>query len=483
MSEGGARITNNSPRFRVAPPSASAVHEWHRSLPASIRVLSRSARAALDCDGDFVVATGHQSEFFHGGVLAKFIATTEIARSAARASKWVHFMSDADATDPFRIDVPCRRTTRDGREELVRARLHLAGTSRPMPEHAPACTQAARVPRDPQTHGLTGMHAASARASSAITRAIACLAESADAPTAAHQGARAAHSAMRVWVDTPSATLSTRDLMASPFGSFVVDAILAQPEACAVAFNRALAHAPHAARLLRVDGQSSEVPLWTLDDSGNRARANAKTAERARADGKVLLPRAFLASGLMRLHCDLFVHGTGGERYETAGDFWWREFLGFAPPPCAIATADLFIAPSTAGLTGSPPSNLSVPWRAAWWNPTLLERERGLPRISADRSRIVDALAASPRRSVDRRRLYNELMGQIARERASAHDSLASLHETETRDAASRRAWILARDRTWSFLFLEPETITALSDALRPGAHACAEAWLSGSGR
>ena len=64
--------------------------------------------------------------------------------------------------------------------------------------------------------------------------------------------------------------------------------------------------------------------MWSLS-AGRRdaVRVDAAPAEEA------LAPRAFLMTAIARLACcDLFIHGTGGERYERVTEAWVARWLG-----------------------------------------------------------------------------------------------------------------------------------------------------------
>ncbi len=470
----------NATRPRFDLPTRSQVEAGNDALPTTVAALRAHSRAALGLNAGSTIGTGHQSAFFHGGILAKFMAASELASSLGGAAQWVHFMSDADLVDPFSLELPCRT---EGAPGFSRERVGLAPRARDAEERTPSCARPARrVLAAVDASGL-GARLPSPHASAALTRALDCLARADDSTDAATQGARAIERAMSPWVSAPVARLGTGRLMASPLGEFVLDAILRSPAECAASFNRSLMRAPGAAKPLVVDEDHSEVPLWGIDEAGRRVRLRADEARSLRTTGRAMLPRASLASGLMRLHTDLFLHGVGGARYELAGDSWWLEFLGIPLPPFGVVSADLRIAPETAGLTPPAPTHLSPSWREASWNPRLLVPGDGTARVSEPRRTLLEVITRERRRSPARRAAYEALLAQVSREREEMAEKLSALERAEVENRVVLRAWRLAQDRTWPFLLLEPSLLDGLSAQMRARAQAWAATPCSGSGR
>ena len=480
MTDPYSRAQGDAVNLVVDLPPLSALDTWKANLtPASRRLIDES-RVAIGSSGVFAAGTGHQPGFFHAGILAKFIAADSIASERGAASNWIHFASDADTHDPLRIDLPLRSP--DG--GVRRGSVSLARPER-VPPHAPACIRAVGrvIDEGPEREAL-GAAVASERGEKVLTAALDACAQSAEqAPDAAMQVARACESMMSAWVRPSAATVPTRTLIATPMGRWAVEAILSRPAECARAFNGALAFEPHSARFLRESGDASEVPLWGVAADGARLRLNAVGARRALAAGELVLPRAFLASGLMRLVVDLFVHGTGGAHYERAGDRWWREFLGIELPPFAVVSASLYPSPAALGIPLRLDANPGVRFREAWWNPALLPDNPASAAHSAERAELLRCIADARRRSPERRAAYCSLLESISRGRASATAQLDSLKSHESHHARALKESALLTDRTWPFLLLDPSAIDGLVVAIRARVHSTGATSAKGSGR
>src|SRR5690606_40978326 len=92
-----------------------------------------------------------------------------------------------------------------------------------------------------------------------------------------------------------------------------------------------------------------ELPLWRVDREGRRHRAFLHDLE---MDG-TLYPRALMMTALARLGlCDLFIHGTGGGRYDQVTERWMYEWLKVKLAPMAVATASIHLPFKSVQTTG-----------------------------------------------------------------------------------------------------------------------------------
>ncbi len=461
-------------------PPIGAVRAWRAVIGTDAATLVSRSRAAIGNDGTLSAGTGHQPGFFHAGILAKFLVAAAASDALGSTNSWLHFLSDADAVDPFRLDLPME--TFDG--SVRRATVRLSATNSRHPTAA-ACTRAAvsSVDRESVQASLK-QPLASPRADKALAFALEALGAHSHARNAAEQTGQAVEETMFPRVRGSARIISTLDLVSSPFGRWATQKILDEPERCATTFNAALTLAPHSARMLKVAGDSSEVPFWGVGVDGGRERIGATEARRREAAGAPLLPRAFLASGLMRLHTDLFVHGTGAAIYERAGNKWWSDFFGIEMPPFAIASATLHCSREALGIPLRAASGAKVPYRTAWWNPRLLADVGATNALGADRNRQLERIASAPRKSTERRQAYQDLMAMIDRERSDAATALERLRSHEAFHARAMRDEVLLNDRTWPFLLQDPSQLDALERVIR----ARVQAWAgtggeSGSGR
>ena len=171
----------------------------------------------------------------------------------------------------------------------------------------------------------------------------------------------------------------------APFFTFAFELLARAPEAAA-AFNETLAayRAEHGIRSkanpfpdLVTDGQNVEALFWIgkdgvrlpltvtmrgggpalLLDGVHEIRDAAALREFCQTRNFQLWPRAVALSILNRLFvADLFVHGTGGAKYDRITDGFIARFFGVTPPPFAVASATLKLpglldpAPELAGL-------------------------------------------------------------------------------------------------------------------------------------
>ena len=296
-------------------------------------------------------------------------------------------------------------------------------------------------------------------------------------------------------LERPTHTLCASSLLHTPLGRACVERIAADPETCARAFNDALALAPRAASRLRVDGDASEVPLWEVGAGGLRMRISGTRLRALLRDGALdapdegaasdmrathsgtrgagnsgesgrcaLLPRAFLATGIVRALGIHFVHGTGGEAYERAGDAWWRTALGRTLPPFSVATANLRFTAESLGL-GAGLVRPQLTWREAWVDPARLD---GVPR-DPERARAVMQIESLPRKSAARRQAFAAMRTHISAMRERRRHELDALAVTDASERAMRASLLAATDRTYPAVLHDADALAALA-ALVAGA-------------
>lgn len=424
-------------------------------------------------------ATGHQPIFWHGGILAKAACAALLSRDSG--SGWLHVVADHDAVDPTAVPYPARR----GEEPVRRAIAHFG------PPTATGTAASAIPPSEVRSlERALAAPPASAGIAECLTRIASALA-AADASRGAAWRTVDANFALLSGMgalERPSLILCASALLHTPLGRVCVERIAADPEACARAFNGALSLAPRAASRLRVDGDASEVPLWERGDGGVRTRisglrlrallrdgaldaADAGTASGMRATHSgtrgtaplpeaarsVLLPRAFLATGLVRALGIHFVHGTGGETYERAGDAWWRTALDRPLPPFSVATADLRFTPASVGIRAdAAPAPLS--WRDAWVDPARLD---GMPQ-DPERAKAIAAIAALPRRSSARRQAFTAMRARVSAMRERHRHELDALASADAAQRIMRASVDAATDRTYPAVLHDAATLAAL---------------------
>jgi len=383
---------------------------------------------------------GHQAGAWHMGILAKQAAVVH----GAEPSTSVHAIVDHDANDDATsIRAPILT---DGLVDglLVRWGPSVAGA-------ATAWMPALKRPmsRDRLNDATCALPWIGERLHAWFD----ALERHGDAPSVAVQAALANQSVLAALGARPcSITITTSSLMTTAAGQVVLELMLKDPGACAAAFNASLLHAPRSATRLAERGEQSELPLWLMGKGGLRRRATAPDVREARLKGQPILPRAFVASGLLRLLLSKFVHGVGGGAYERAGDAWWADWIGVRPGPYSIATATHLLPLQVAQ---APSVDL---FRRAWTNPELLDTTG---RALEDRRTMLAALDREPRGSEARRAAFQVMRGFVESQRSRHALELDDLrHHAPAR--TQRRAAALAQDRTWPAIVHDAGTVAGM---------------------
>jgi hypothetical protein len=403
-----------------------------------------SVHEELGFPGGPVVGCGHQPEWWHPGIAAKFMWAAERAARDGAALAWL--VIDTDVRDPAEVRVPVET---DGRWSAV---IHRFG-----PRVAPGTVPAGRPAFD--VRGFEPAHGARPAlpcVGSGLERMRHALAAARGAPDAVTQVIEALR-ACTPELGAPAAVVRSSALLGTGLGRAIVAHAERDPHACARAFNDALAAAPRAARRLETDGPGGpELPFWTPDAHGGRVRVTAGDLPTLRARGAALWPRAFLTGLLARTALfDRFVHGTGGDVYERATDAFARAWLGTALPPFDVATATLKLGKMAPGAI------YPIFRRARWFDPAG-DRHGASARKRAFLARI----ARAPRASAERRAAYRAMMEDVAAQRAA--DPQGILPPAATPEERARAAEDAVRnDRTWAIAFQPPEAVSRLQAAVR----------------
>lgn len=422
--------------------AADAVGDARRSS-SPIELFGRPLRAwqdetrsalGLSATGP-IVMTGHQAGIWHAGILAKWIAADLIAeRTGATVAALV---VDQDVNDAAAIEYP---TIVDG--ALQRARLPVeARSSAARSDGGPTGTRRP-IRLAPPTQPPVPEVAPQLEAIRAAVNAHAGAANLALQLSAANQS-------LLDGILRPVTQVSASALLATPLGVRLIEAMRSDPEACRRAYNEALALDPHVARPLA----PGELPMWTLA-SGRRDPVRAEAIPAA------LAPRAFFMTAFARLACcELFLHGTGGERYERVTEAWIARWLGVPLAPMAMATATLRL-PLESHVHAERLVTRAELRRVAF-DP---ERREGM--MSPAKRALLEAIDAAPRGSADRRERFRMLMRYIASAREREADTLGRLRGQvdASRDAAI--AAEVATSRTWPWPLHTGAALASLRSAI-----------------
>jgi hypothetical protein len=398
-----------------------------------------------------LVATGHQTLLWHPGILVKYLAVQAMATGPDDIAT-ANLIVDQHTSAFGAFDVPVRRD--DGELAVRTIALTEANDGVPMGWHS------AFEPQQPRD-----IAAALPSVTTGIDRIVDRVRAHADEPNAALQMAAALGDLMSPWVPAWPAVCSS-DLMNTSLAAAVLDAMASDPASCAAAYNAAVAAVPDAGiGPLAVTADRVELPLWRRGADKRRVHADDRDVARWLAGGTdrpALLPRALLLTLLVRLGmCDLFVHGTGGARYDRAMEHWLQQWLGLRAAPIAVVTASLRLP---LGTDDAEPITIEVAQRAArrvWHDP---ETTGSLP--GPEKTALLAAINAAPRRSRERldafRRLHarlEELRGQQAQRVTDARE------QVEIARRHAREAPIAAR-RDWAFSLYPKTTIDELAGAI-----------------
>lgn len=390
-----------------------------------------AAREELGVPAGVICGTGHQAEWWHPGIVAKFAwAAARSQELGLGAPAWL--IVDTDVRDPLALRVPVRE---DG---ALQARTLRIGARRA--QGTAACARAAALPE--------GCDAVASRceppcAGEGLRAAWAAAARHADARDAAEQVTLAQRDLLPALGDC-GAMVRTSGILACSLGRAIIERAAAEPDACARAFNDAVALVPRVARpLAHAGGTGTELPFWTDAGDGTRRAVTSASLRDALRDGAPLWPRAFLTSVLARaVLCDRFVHGLGGEVYERATEAFARAFLGAELPPFDVATATVRLpfAPDA-----GPAPLTEAERRQRWFDP---EREGKAP--SAAKRAHLERLAALTRGSAERRDAWRAMHADLAAARGRRDAEFRALDERAAADRARAAEAALRADRTWA---------------------------------
>jgi hypothetical protein len=377
--------------------------------------------------------TGHQPEFWHPGILAKYLAADAAARQSGATVEWL--VVDQARPETVEVRYPARV---EGR--LVAKALKLGGQPEP------------HLPTD----------AAAPCVSEGLARIIGAMSSAGSEPTLSRRVGAALVELLRPLGIAPAQTLYATELWRLDAFGELVDRMRREPERCVRTYNVAVARHPTAGMrpLIADDVQDRwELPLWRLTRAGVRRRVYAEDLAEGAIPRQELAPRALLMTGMLRMvGCSLFVHGTGGggvgggddehEGYDAVTDEWLADWLGARDlAPIAVVTATRRLPLLDQGV----PTAADVA-RAAWRAHHARHEPAMLGELDSERRKLalVGRIAATP----DRRAhavLFAQMQSELTGYRARHERELQRL----ARDAAEARgrlaAAAVAMDRTWAF--------------------------------
>jgi hypothetical protein len=250
-----------------------------------------------------IIVTGHQPEFFHTGVLAKFLASNTIAKEVDGIL--VHLVVDHHIGQSGVIELPDDSgdylSTKFIKIAEVDSNIAMKDQNRVEPMGDNVFSNALR--------GATGENLAM-------------------------QFANATSNLMSEQAEVDYCIAGTT-LLRTEFGKLITEHMREFPEHCIETYNNAIDQFP-SSKIAKLN--NSELPLW-----------QGKTNEKVGSDNTDLRPRALLLTLLARLLLgDLFVHGTGGYEYDKIMETWVKNWLHVSPCAKVLATDDKQLPLSTA---------------------------------------------------------------------------------------------------------------------------------------
>ena len=368
-----------------------------------------------------VIATGHQPVAPHPGILAKYIAARHLADGLGGLV--VNLVVDTVDILVGAVEIPLSSLPLGLRIEHAQLLRESSGVLSARPAGAVV----------PWTEGPA--------MSAATCRGLAVLASAwsqAEGATAGAQAGSMVRSLMRPMVGDVVNVFAS-ELLATPIGLELIEAIRRDPSGCLRAWNDAcIAHPDAGVGRLRA-APEFEVPLWVLEAAARRP-ATVRDLE----EPQTLLPRGLVTSAIMRrAGCDAWVHGRGGWSYDRVMEDWIQGWLGWPLAGRCLVTADV-------RLPGCREADLAAAEQS--------QRRRrhdpasgGAPGLSWDKATMLEQIGACPRGSQQRRHAWLAMHRWLDREAG---------HRTLRGDAA------VARKRDWAFPLYPEESIEGLVAAV-----------------
>lgn len=431
-------------RIEPAPAQWDALLEKSRRRPGAEKRIAFRRALGLAEDRP-IIMTGHQLEFFHPGVLAKYIAAQQASATLGAVNVWIAV--DQDDNDFASFAAP--QSAPSG--ELRRVATQLAPDS--VGAGVPVGTRPAVNPTAPENFDapLESITRGAARMIEALRRR-------AEAPDAADQMIGALDDLMSPVV-APAPTIRAASLVRTTLFAELLDRMRSDPAPMRAAYNRAAeAHSEAGVRPLR---DEDELPLWIVAPGRPRMRARVGGIEKTPVAH--LAPRALLMTGLLRLAgADLFIHGIGGDAYDHVTDQWFAEWLGVELAPSVLVTADLALPlPGAEISTGDAERQI---WLAhhARHDPGVLGDEEA----RAEKERRLALVKQARAEGADPSPHFQEMQRRLRAYRERHRDDLAALDEKAARARAALASRAVTTDRTWPFPLHEDAALARLRDAI-----------------
>ncbi|MEO0715427.1 MAG: hypothetical protein AAFY58_00400 [Planctomycetota bacterium] len=412
--------------------------------------LQRTTRAELGLVVDKpVILSGHQTEFWHAGILAKHLAGQQLATRHGAHLAWLAVDQDAPAALPIRYP-----SLQDG--VLTEARW---GPNLPADVPTGMLDPIRDWPDVP-------IDAATPEIAASFAELREALGRHTDAPSLAEQIEHARSELLGLDGMTVSAAAFARTTLFDR----IVAAMREDPSACVSAYNAAVrAHPEGRLRELDAEPGREELPLWHV--APGAPRVGVRADQLSALDAGQLAPKALLMTGIARLAlCDVFIHGLGGRDYDPAMQAWLDGWLlptmpGEALAPAVIATATVRVPLDVP----EPPTKDQVKAAAA-----LARRAKDDPAAvgdgerAAEKQRLVNAMrdAKEQKDKAASDELFKAMKALAAEHQSANADAIRALAEEADCLTKAHAGRDLAHDRTWPAVFLGDAVLGELRSAI-----------------
>jgi hypothetical protein len=437
---------------------------------------------------ELLAMTGHQPEFYHPGVWAKDFLLQRLADETGAAA--VDLVVDSDAFEAVEVVSPCLKPG------VSRCRSYLAlGAA----DTCYACVPAPST-REIDDFCAGALDSLETLRAPAIARHLGRFCDHLrSALPEAHDIAELVTIARRRYEAVAGTTYLelpvTSEARGEAFAAFFADIALRAAEFAEV-HDSELAAFRKRNRLrskarpfpdLRRDGELVELPFWQVGRKRRSLWARTGSRPAVSVDGEVLLelprdpaeaseavasadlgiaPRAVTLTTFNRLFVsDLFIHGTGGARYDLVTDAVIRRFYGIEPPRFVVASMTMYLPLGAHAVTPAEVAAAEEKLNRLAHNPDQLLDECTFD----DAAARMEAFALAEEKSV--------LTADIRREGADKKTIGARIREVNERlatllaplaaelgrEVESLRAQLeaadIVTDRTYPFCFWSPEEV------------------------
>ncbi len=480
--------------------TAAAVATW----PQEVRALREQARAetvaeaerfsatfgiapARPWPGGPIAMTGHQPELYHPGVWVKGFLVDRLA--AETGALGLDVVVDTDVCDPVRLRVP-----QPGKHPGVRE-IELTGAGNGAAYVQTAVPSRSRL----SAFRAAGLEALGGVPAPALGRHFGAFCDCLDAAAGRSADLGTLMTVARRCYESPAETAYLEVQASSqcrlPSYRAFAGSLLADAARFRTVLNAALAEyractgtrsAAQPFPDLAGDGGRIEAPFWLLRDGRRLAVSvgadgtlvaggevvcalggSAESAARALAGNDLLLaPRAVTLTLFQRVFvADLFVHGTGGGRYDQVTDAVIRSYYGVEPPSFAVASMTLLLPLGGRIVTDEDVAAAERELKRFEHNPDelLAEVEFDTPaeRERADglAARKAAAIAAIAQPDADRKALGAEIREVNAALTAMLEPVGQCLAEALVRAKEERAASAVLTDRTYPYCLWDPREV------------------------